>query len=92
MHRDSWREGSLYKKSNLIKSILIATFMASRARQKKREKERQREALMPHRIARLALLNIQVRASVKKLFMSSVLHSARFLPREARAKGEAGPR
>jgi len=57
------------KKSNLIKSILIAAFTASR----------RREALVP-RDSRS--LNIQVHASVKKLFMGPALCSVRFLSRE----------
>lgn len=71
----------LYKKSNLIKLILIAAFRKYESEE--RERKRQREALMPHRIARLALLNIQVHASrLKKQFMGPVLRKASGFCRE----------
>lgn len=74
----------LHKKSNLIKSILIAAFRKyDESEERERERKRQREALMPRRIARLALLNIQVHASrLKKLFMGPVLRRASGFCRE----------
>jgi hypothetical protein len=60
------------KKSNLIKSILIAAFTASR----------RKEVSVPRRPRDSNSLNIQVHASVKKLFMGPALRSVRFLPRE----------
>jgi len=84
----------LHKKSNLIKSILIAAFRKydeSEEREREKETERSFDAA-PNRAA-CAIEYSSARISVKKaVYGSSVAQSVRFLPRDVRAGGEAGPR